>query len=548
MAYNNIVSVKVGNKVYSFNGNDFTWTDVTSEYPYVGGTLQTEFEIDDPSVTETGSHLVEHDRIWELAKFDKNVCIVPIRPTYDSQTSTLTIPLYFESYNRAPLYSDAELQNPLTEFPQEGDTFYYPDIDTRTVSNVTLYSTITAGSTATDVPPAPPVEPYDEPYDKPYDKPLIYNPDLDCIEKSLGNIEVVGDFKAGSITTPELNAAEITTPSLTATDATIDDLTVNNPVENLTVENLTVTDTATIAKSIVQETEQVTSTEDTIVLRENAVTPVPARGSGVIINNYDGNGTPLGILADSDGTVRVGAEGEIRDTFENGIFYFNSKVYQKGSGATIVGGSNEVHPTGSMLTGTLAPLSADYSKVVIMPNNDRLGLIINGDYYVTAAIVGGGVATLNITNGETVVSSYSQTSDTTFIDNIDNGTDIKDTIYGYSGPVTFGTATDLQPIATREEASVLNNNDLFAWSAADNQLKHITRPTINGTALKAIVTNGAVTGYDWGSSGGSGVSFIGTRTAYNTAKLIPEGQDGHIPAGSLVIITDEDELVLGEEV
>lgn len=37
----------------------------------------------------------------------------------------------------------------------------------------------------------------------------------------------------------------------------------------------------------------------------------------------------------------------------------------------------------------------------------------------------------------------------------------------------------------------------------------------------------------------AGVAFKGTRSAYNTAKLIPKGSDGHIPSGALVIITDE---------
>lgn len=37
----------------------------------------------------------------------------------------------------------------------------------------------------------------------------------------------------------------------------------------------------------------------------------------------------------------------------------------------------------------------------------------------------------------------------------------------------------------------------------------------------------------------AGVAFKGTRAEYNTAKLIPEGSDGHIPSGALVIITDE---------
>ena len=50
-----------------------------------------------------------------------------------------------------------------------------------------------------------------------------------------------------------------------------------------------------------------------------------------------------------------------------------------------------------------------------------------------------------------------------------------------------------------------------------------------------------------GSGSGNGVAFIGTRTQYDTAKLIPEGQDGYIPSGALVIITDEDELLIGED-
>ena len=46
---------------------------------------------------------------------------------------------------------------------------------------------------------------------------------------------------------------------------------------------------------------------------------------------------------------------------------------------------------------------------------------------------------------------------------------------------------------------------------------------------------------------GAGVAFIGTRAGYETAKLIPEGEEGHIPSGALVIITDEDDYVEAEE-
>ena len=49
------------------------------------------------------------------------------------------------------------------------------------------------------------------------------------------------------------------------------------------------------------------------------------------------------------------------------------------------------------------------------------------------------------------------------------------------------------------------------------------------------------------SSVGAGVAFIGTRAQYEQAKLIPLGQTGYIPSGSLVLITDEDAYVEGED-
>ena len=52
---------------------------------------------------------------------------------------------------------------------------------------------------------------------------------------------------------------------------------------------------------------------------------------------------------------------------------------------------------------------------------------------------------------------------------------------------------------------------------------------------------------DWLSSTGGGVAFIGTRAQYETAKLIPLGQTGHIPSGALVIITDEDDYLNSED-
>lgn len=48
-------------------------------------------------------------------------------------------------------------------------------------------------------------------------------------------------------------------------------------------------------------------------------------------------------------------------------------------------------------------------------------------------------------------------------------------------------------------------------------------------------------------SSAGGLAFVGTRAQYEQAKLIPEGQTGYIPSGTLVCITDEDTYLKGEE-
>jgi hypothetical protein len=48
-------------------------------------------------------------------------------------------------------------------------------------------------------------------------------------------------------------------------------------------------------------------------------------------------------------------------------------------------------------------------------------------------------------------------------------------------------------------------------------------------------------------SSAGGLAFVGTRAEYEQAKLIPEGQTGHIPNGTLVCITDENTYLMGEQ-
>lgn len=84
-------------------------------------------------------------------------------------------------------------------------------------------------------------------------------------------------------------------------------------------------------------------------------------------------------------------------------------------------------------------------------------------------------------------------------------------------------------------------SDAALIATLDN-LTFLTYSSVVYTESETSVT------YSWGNAGGAGgVAFIGTRVQYETAKLIPEGVDGHIPAGALVQITDEDNYLYGDE-
>ena len=85
-------------------------------------------------------------------------------------------------------------------------------------------------------------------------------------------------------------------------------------------------------------------------------------------------------------------------------------------------------------------------------------------------------------------------------------------------------------------ASAINALDVAVVGGSGKYIKSISQ--VDGKIIAEA---------DWLSSTGGGVAFIGTRAQYETAKLIPLGQTGHIPSGALVIITDEDDYLNSED-
>ena len=105
--------------------------------------------------------------------------------------------------------------------------------------------------------------------------------------------------------------------------------------------------------------------------------------------------------------------------------------------------------------------------------------------------------------------------------------------------------TSLQPLLTREEESDLTDGAVLVWDAEKTKAVGTIAPTSSMQTLVSKIVDGKIS-YEWGSAGSAGLAFIGTRAEYEVAKMIPEGNEGHIPAKAMVIITDETDTVKGE--
>lgn len=105
--------------------------------------------------------------------------------------------------------------------------------------------------------------------------------------------------------------------------------------------------------------------------------------------------------------------------------------------------------------------------------------------------------------------------------------------------------TSLQPLLTREEENNLSDGAVLVWNAEKTKAVGTIAPTNSMQTLISKITDGKIS-YEWGSAGSAGLAFIGTRAEYEVAKMITEGNPGHIPAKAMVIITDENDTVKGE--
>lgn len=108
----------------------------------------------------------------------------------------------------------------------------------------------------------------------------------------------------------EANNSLKTSKNVTLGDVTMDELVIN--------KDLHVKGDAFVEGTLhTVEEETITSTGDNLVLRQNNPSSLGNDTSGLIVNNYDGNGSSLELATSSDGTLKVGTGTPTTTTYLN---------------------------------------------------------------------------------------------------------------------------------------------------------------------------------------------------------------------------------------
>ena len=108
----------------------------------------------------------------------------------------------------------------------------------------------------------------------------------------------------------ETNNSLKTSKDVTLGDVTMDELVIN--------KDLHVKGDAFVEGTLhTVEEETITSTGDNLVLRQNNPSSLGNDTSGIIVNNYDGNGSSLELATSSDGTLKVGTGTPTTTTYLN---------------------------------------------------------------------------------------------------------------------------------------------------------------------------------------------------------------------------------------
>lgn len=280
---------------------------------------------------------------------------------------------------------------------------------------------------------------------------------------------------------------------LTLDNLEVDDLKVNHDAE--VVNDLKVGadvmiggDLHVAGKAYIDDVIEQQTEGNFLTLRANnqqAMTPQEL--SGVLINNTDGLGNIVAIVTDKDGVARVGDVTGTRTTYNELYLVVSTGKYYTDDTYT-----TEVSPAGTLIKWDT------YEKL----EDETLGTI---EAWTNAIFV--------------TISSLNP---------------------------------DLEPLATRKESADMNDQGLVKWNDNGAKLDTLPLPTINGQKLVATVTpdpldpsaDPTIT-YGWGGTDAPSTFRFDTVEDYHAALLIPEGQAGYIPDGSIILIDGNYNMEIG---
>lgn len=270
----------------------------------------------------------------------------------------------------------------------------------------------------------------------------------------------------------------------------------------------------------INDSETVQTTGDYFILRHNNNVPLGhGEKSGIAVFNYKTNRTATATV-DEDGTWRI-ADNTATSTIHTNVYYFDGHYYD---------------------TSFVEQVFVDQIKTAFDEDEIANCVFYNSNSFYHFDGTSWFAVTLEDNH---LITDETEVTDPTLIAALEL-LDKSDLQYFRRLQITQISEVENEPVLTRAEETDLQNNDILVWDATTKKAVRAPRPQMNNTYLKATLSGGAVS-YNWSSGGGVGIAFIGTRAAYNAARLIPEGQDGFIPTGSKVIITDEDAYITGDE-
>lgn len=132
-----------------------------------------------------------------------------------------------------------------------------------------------------------------------------------------------------------------------------------------------------------------------------------------------------------------------------------------------------------------------------------------------------------------------------------HGVDLNNVLHDFVDPDAISRLEALESKVPSEASSSNKLADKsFVGTSIENAINELDVATVGGSGkyIKSIrQVDGKIEAVEDNLTATGGLAFTGTRAQYEQAKLIPEGQTGHIPSGALVCITDENTYLMGEE-